>query len=170
MSTKEPKLSGLASAALENFVFVMKLKLSENRHKGDSWRDDNAFDLLDRVIEEVQELRTALACLTEVDTPEAIANMRAAVWREAADVANMAMMVADSAELERPVVVPDSPYVIERKAAVRAEGAAAERARLVAVVEGIRERRNAAGFSGWTLLGEVLEAMGAAEGSPTNAK
>ncbi len=74
-----------------SFVSVMLEKLRENRkHKGDreGWKNDDPFDLLDRVLEEAKELKAELRKIPSDPT---------AILREAADVANMAMMVADAA-------------------------------------------------------------------------
>ncbi len=71
----------------------MEQKLAENRYKGNAegWRRDDPSDLQDRVSEENDELWDAVR---EGKPPEE-------VWREAADVANMAMMVADAYEHQR---------------------------------------------------------------------
>jgi NTP pyrophosphatase (non-canonical NTP hydrolase) len=68
----------------------MEQKLSENRHKGDrrGWILDSPEALIRRCREELDELEAAV--LAE-QTGES-------VWREAADVANFAMMIADSYE------------------------------------------------------------------------
>lgn len=65
----------------------MVAKLDENSRKGTrlDWREDSPRDLLRRVRQEVEELAEVI----EYDDP-------AEVLEEAADVANMAMMVADA--------------------------------------------------------------------------
>lgn len=66
----------------------MEFKLSENRHKGDreGWLGDDPASLLSRVDEEAEELRNQYW-----NGPR----LGGELWLEAADVANMAMMVAD---------------------------------------------------------------------------
>ena len=61
----------------------MAEKLAANTHKG-TWKHDDAFRLLVRLREEVEELHRAI----ETEGSAAIA-------REAADVANFAMFIAD---------------------------------------------------------------------------
>jgi hypothetical protein len=68
----------------------METKLSENRHKGDEsgWRSCSVESLLKRLDDEVRELKTkARSRSGQIHSKE--------VWREAADVANFAMMIAD---------------------------------------------------------------------------
>lgn len=75
-------------------MFAMIDKLEQNRHKGDNWNADSPESLLKRLAEEGEELARVV-----MDGPgqgqtgreEFIENVRA----EAADVANMAAMVAD---------------------------------------------------------------------------
>jgi NTP pyrophosphatase (non-canonical NTP hydrolase) len=73
---------------VQNFSHIMEKKLSENRHKGDArgWRESTPGQLVQRIEDEVAELKEAL--MSKQFNPEAVA-------REAADVANFAMMVAD---------------------------------------------------------------------------
>jgi len=61
----------------------MMEKLQKNDHKG-GWGHCDAEEILDRVEEELQELREAVV----LGDPSKI-------YQEAADVANMAFMVAD---------------------------------------------------------------------------
>jgi NTP pyrophosphatase (non-canonical NTP hydrolase) len=73
-------------AVLESFRDVMDARLHQNlAHKGDrnNWVNGDVSHLLERVAEELQELR------------EAVELGHSEVLLEAADVANMAMMVAD---------------------------------------------------------------------------
>lgn len=74
------------------FAKRMEAKLAKNRHKGDreGWIRDRPTELSLRIEDELAELNDALKC----DGPDA-------VWGEAADVANFAMMVADSFEWRR---------------------------------------------------------------------
>ena len=67
------------------FAEVMELKLLENSHK-QGWGQLSPKWLLNRLRQETRELEGAL----KTGTPELIA-------REAADVANFAMMIADNA-------------------------------------------------------------------------
>jgi NTP pyrophosphatase (non-canonical NTP hydrolase) len=83
------------------FAEQMELKLLENEHKG-GWQNDSPEDLMARVFEEAQELRdthrTADAVCDARDRllpTETRRARRPLVVSEAADVANMAMMVAD---------------------------------------------------------------------------
>lgn len=70
------------------FAKLMESKLALNRHKGDreGWMKDYPEALLDRVRDETGECLDAIL----MEQPESIA-------LEAADIANFAMMVADSA-------------------------------------------------------------------------
>lgn len=70
------------------FAQQMELNLSENRHKGDreGWLKSDPWDLLRRLRDEVIELEIAME---HCSTPEE-------VEREAADIGNFAMMVADT--------------------------------------------------------------------------
>ena len=73
------------------FAVRMEAKLAKNRHKGDrdGWLKDAPWPLFVRLLGEMSELERAIR---EGESPEDIAD-------EAADVANFAMMVADSAAL-----------------------------------------------------------------------
>lgn len=70
------------------FASRMANALERNRHKGDrdNWLGDHPDALLRRVRQEVEELETAIASGASAND----------VWGEAADVANMAAMAADS--------------------------------------------------------------------------
>ena len=69
------------------FAMRMEAKLAKNRRKGDraGWLKDHPQALWDRINDEECELYAAIGG----EDPES-------VWNEAADVANFAMMVADS--------------------------------------------------------------------------
>lgn len=88
-------MSGLGDGRLRPevraFAEAMEAKLRENDHKG-GWKDDAASRLLRRLEEELDELRLALynGSLNGDD-------WRSIVLREAADVGNFAMMLADVA-------------------------------------------------------------------------
>lgn len=75
------------------FADLMERQLRANDHKP-GWKDDEPFDLQERVEQEAAELSTAVA-EWERHTGHTEAALSRAVGREAADVANMAMMVAD---------------------------------------------------------------------------
>ena len=80
------------------FARLMEAKLRENDHKG-GWQNDGTEDLIKRLREEVCELEA----LTETSgawcsSPPFAAlppEERLRIAREAADVANFAMMIAD---------------------------------------------------------------------------
>jgi NTP pyrophosphatase (non-canonical NTP hydrolase) len=74
---------------VQNFSLIMEKKLSENRHKGDSegWRSMPRHVLLKYLVQEITELQEAL--MSKQFDPEAVS-------REAADVANFAMMISDN--------------------------------------------------------------------------
>lgn len=67
------------------FGIAMRRKLRENRFKG-GWRHEDLEFLLDKLQEEVDELRAAITC-----EPRLFRDIE----DEAADVGNMAMMLAD---------------------------------------------------------------------------
>jgi NTP pyrophosphatase (non-canonical NTP hydrolase) len=91
LKTEEPRApinhSGTYSY-VRAFGRIMEGKLQANRHKGDreGWVESRPLDLLERVTEELDEL---LAAVFHRESDEVVA-------KEAADVANMAMMVADA--------------------------------------------------------------------------
>lgn len=82
----------------ERFRQAMVEKLEENAHKG-GWSDESPRWLLTRVEEELVELRQAVDAwnaATHRGYPDDICEARRRkVLREAADVANFALMVAD---------------------------------------------------------------------------
>jgi hypothetical protein len=71
------------------FAVLMETKLYMNDHKG-GWRNDTPEALLERLYEEVDELKEALL----------VKSVRIA--NEAADVANFAMMIADVGGFLKP--------------------------------------------------------------------
>ena len=75
------------TAATAWFKRMMDTKIHENVHKG-HWADDDWVTLFGLMLDEVEELKE------ELDKPEHDA---VAIAREAADVANFAMMIADNA-------------------------------------------------------------------------
>lgn len=72
---------------VEDFSKTMEYKLSLNRHKGDreGWLSSTISELIDRLYEEVEELKVAIAKKSHKNI----------VKEEAADVANFCMMIAD---------------------------------------------------------------------------
>lgn len=75
---------------VQRFALLMEQKLRENDHKG-GWQRDRWRDLSRRLDEEHGELRAVAAGCSA----DASAERRGEVAREAADVANFAMMIAD---------------------------------------------------------------------------
>ena len=88
------------------FADAMEAQLRANDHKG-GWHDDHHDDLLDRLREETKELADVLdlsggkAGRFFPSDPQG-PTWSAEVLREAADVANFAMMIADNAERLAP--------------------------------------------------------------------
>ena len=68
---------------VKRFAEIMEGRLKENYHKP-GWKDDKVSSLLGRLIEETGELTIAM-----------MRSEFSGVCREAADVANFAMMIAD---------------------------------------------------------------------------
>jgi len=93
------QLEAVAEAArpvLRGFVLAMEERLAANDHKGKyGWRNDDALSLLGRLREETKELREAIIKAPNNITSDERIDM---VVREAADVANFAMMIADHYE------------------------------------------------------------------------
>lgn len=84
---------------VRRFARVMEAKLEANRHKGDrpGWMKEGLGALLERLEEEVDELRDVLALLPANGFQLASPELKEEILGEAADVANFAMMVADRA-------------------------------------------------------------------------
>lgn len=89
------------------FAVAMELRLRLNEHKGGGWKEEDPFDLLDRVVDEIDELDQAIEnhVRTEAaeakggavsDEDEGTAETRRRVLSESADVANFCMFVADA--------------------------------------------------------------------------
>lgn len=72
------------------FARAMEAKLRLNAHKG-TWKEDDPFDLLARVVDEIDELDVAIEEYSGGPTEET----RKAVLSEAADVANFCLFTAD---------------------------------------------------------------------------
>ncbi|HHW13724.1 MAG TPA: hypothetical protein GXX28_02150 [Firmicutes bacterium] len=70
------------------FALLMEAKLRENDGQKSDWRETELTDLQDGLLDEYGELEEAVATLCAGDGVED-------VYREAADVANYAMMIAD---------------------------------------------------------------------------
>jgi NTP pyrophosphatase (non-canonical NTP hydrolase) len=76
---------------VQRFAEIMEDKLVENDGKR-GWRRNDAYQLHDRLLEEAAELRQAMTDAGGDAAPNA-----STIAREAADVANFAMMIADIA-------------------------------------------------------------------------
>lgn len=74
------------------FAEQMENKLKENDHKG-GWDSCGIFWLRDRLVEEVEELSSAIEAGHNSESGLDLEN----IIREAADVGNFAMMIADKA-------------------------------------------------------------------------
>jgi len=71
---------------------LMEEQLQRNDHKGkEGWRDERGAWLMAKLIEEVHELFQ-----TTENESIPLSQVAAVVWQEAADIANVAMMVADT--------------------------------------------------------------------------
>lgn len=81
-------------ASVRWFAEQMELALRKNDNKG-GWHDMDPYDLANRVDDEADELREAVEDhpMADDDAQSGVASMECIT--EAADVANMAMMVAD---------------------------------------------------------------------------
>ena len=84
--------------ALASFADLMEEMLQENDHKG-GWQYDSSKALLRRLKQETAELQRAI----ERDAPTD------EIAREAADVANFAMMIADNEYLRPYGLTPPTP-------------------------------------------------------------
>ena len=94
-----PGLARNEFEALHAFQGEQWRKLMANAHKG-GWKDENVYDLLSRLGDEVRELEEAvhawdLAKSRPITSSEVAADLAGKVAKEAADVGNFAMMVAD---------------------------------------------------------------------------
>ena len=99
---------------LAPFVEAMVDKLVENTHKGDEWKDDYPENLAARVEEEARELIAAVDKYAASFSGGIVA--RGDVLAEAADVANMAMMVADACDaLHKSSPGPDPAEEAQRQ-------------------------------------------------------
>ncbi|MEJ8547113.1 hypothetical protein [Brevibacillus borstelensis] len=74
------------------FAEQMESKLKENDHKG-GWDNCGIFWLRNRLVEEVEELSSAMEAGHNSESGLDLEN----IIREASDVANFAMMIADKA-------------------------------------------------------------------------
>lgn len=88
----KPKLN-LIRKEVQWFAEQMESKLQENDHKG-GWDDCGIFWLRNRLVEEVKELSDAMEAGHNSESGIDLEN----IIREAADVANFAMMIADKAK------------------------------------------------------------------------
>lgn len=76
---------------VQRFATLMEDALRRNNHKG-GWHDDQPEELLLRAYEELGELHREVLRRARADEP---GTWRRRIAREAADVANFALMVAD---------------------------------------------------------------------------
>ncbi len=80
------------------FAEEMEIKLRENDHKG-GWEHCNYSSLIEKLEQEIQEIKELFTCKEcSADTPYPSSYLE--LIREAADVANYAMMIADNAKRE----------------------------------------------------------------------
>lgn len=99
-NTSKPGITIRVRPEVARFAVLMEEKLSENDHKG-GWKDCDPTDLLRRLTEEAEELGRCrlLACVVRKQErpgdPLHMSDEARHVGREAADVANFAMMIAD---------------------------------------------------------------------------
>lgn len=94
-----PKLSPDQSRQFWTFVGLMQQKLTLNAHKG-GWHNCTMTSLFSRLLEETQELQTAM------HDRSARVDYEQVHW-EAADVANFAMMIASLSVLDKRVASHD---------------------------------------------------------------
>lgn len=85
MATRDNTREGI-DAAIKDFAVHMKHKLLLTRHRP-HWKTCDQGFLHSRLLEEAEELLAAIEC-----------GDRKSIVREAADVANFAMMLADNAQ------------------------------------------------------------------------
>lgn len=92
-----PEQEGELRELIRRFSDHMLLKLLHHRHKGGprAWRFDSPEALLRRIDDERTELAEAIRQARQVGGGITTPEQRASVRKEAADVANFAMMVAD---------------------------------------------------------------------------
>lgn len=88
---------------VEKFAKQMRQKLEDNKEKGSdgTWTSDSLPSLLSRLKEEVEELETVINQRERLpmnfEASKALFDqMTQAIIKEAADVGNMAMMIADT--------------------------------------------------------------------------
>lgn len=92
MEMAEHPAVGYCRREVMDFAVLMERELRNNDHKG-GWKECDAYELAQRVTEEANELLPeALQASIHSPVPS---EFRDSVGEEAADVANMAMMVAD---------------------------------------------------------------------------
>jgi NTP pyrophosphatase (non-canonical NTP hydrolase) len=93
MRSKEDKMT---RECVEWFAKLMEEQLKANDHKG-GWSDEDTDYLLGRLDEEVQELKDALVTYYfEISHRGECQKLAKNVRKECADVANFAMMIADT--------------------------------------------------------------------------
>lgn len=89
-----PPVAVALRPVVQRFAEVMEAKLRENDHKG-GWEEDSPSDLFARLMEESNELERSFEPVAGCVPVVHDAALASKVAREAADVANFAMMIAD---------------------------------------------------------------------------
>ena len=94
MLTQKQKL--WESYVVPDFAELMIKQLAQHSERGDSWKGDEPFSLLDRAREELEEVAEALKFLDVAVAFDRREVQCKKVAKECADVANFMMMIADS--------------------------------------------------------------------------
>lgn len=79
---------------LEWFVKQMVIKLDENNHKG-TWKEDSILSLFQNLCDELDELDIEVDSVCGLNSNE---SAYPRIIKECADVANVAMMIAERAK------------------------------------------------------------------------
>jgi len=133
---------------VREFALAMEAKLAANDHKG-GWKQDGAFSLFGRLVEESGELSDALIATT--------AEPRR-VLHEAVDVANFAMMIADvagglrSTQIQEETKMPETNELTIR-CPMCEQVVAVTKERTIATHDGAPPCRAVCGFSGASIDG-----------------
>ncbi len=103
------------------FSRVMEERLKENDHKG-GWADESTLDLWNALNQEAVELRTAISDDALGHNPAGSIPTAEAIVREAADVANFALFVADNQRKRLPGANADPRPLLGRRTDELREG------------------------------------------------
>jgi|SRR5262245_36760929 len=97
MNIPEPQPDSPTWPTVLRFAKLMEMKLSQNRHKGDreAWLKDCSWKLIDRMLDEAEEAGEFIS--NRMKKGRFIIAFPNDFSLECADVANFAMMAADSA-------------------------------------------------------------------------